>query len=260
MPTKQKSYDEKLIKKIKGLLDTSEKRGASEAEAASAARLVEGLLLKHGLDRKDVEDEAERLDEDVEALGMILGTEPESEYLWMIQLGVATSLLCFCRMVLTRTTIGNEASLAFVGSQTDARGAFDLFAYLLDRGKYLADQEAEKTTFKGVLQIGQTYIMTERDKDLFVKSFLIGYSQRVAHMIAVRIAERDQEDAAMQGKITALAENRMANADEWLQKQFGTMPKRDDFPSVPRIDHDALMRGDVAGRAAQLSVAKEIEA
>lgn len=262
------SYDEKLIQKIKGLLDTSTERGASEAEAASAARLVEQILLKHGLDREQVEKQCESLQDFGECgtTGIQLGTGPNEEWVWAIGLAHNVSQLCFCRSLLSRDDGTQVVSLVFVGSQTDSLAAAELCKWLMDRGQHFANAEWDKTN-PNVQQIpyqvygGATafvsistssYFGFSRDKDLFLRSFLLGYAQRLNQDIQARLTQRDEEAQSCD-----LVVSQMANADAFVEKICSGKPPETKIHQSA-VDHDAMIRGLKAGAESPLEVAPSL--
>lgn len=257
------SVDEKLILKIKGLLDTSTERGASEAEAASAARLVEGLLLKHGLRLEDVKEEVDKVDgqNNVQGLVFSVGKGSNEELIWLIALSDFVARLCFCRGIVQRD-IESNAAVGFIGSPTDAKAALDLCKWLVERGEKLALVEWEKTQqptttimsgngyFTITAGTGGMFWGASRDKDLFLRSFLLGYSQRLGSKIAERLNERQEES-----QTTALVVSRLAEADSFIERTFGGKLPNMEPVKQSTVDHDAMYRGVRAGSESELEVA-----
>jgi hypothetical protein len=254
--------DEKLISKIKGLLDTSTERGASEAEAATAARLVEGILTKHGLDLDDVRRECGKLDDgsQCDAFGVPIGEGTNEELYWLITLAHNVGNLCFCRSLVIRDgPPDKQATIAFVGIPIDREAAANLFIWLANRGRTLALAEWEKTQapVQPVQIFGNGYtsiIFTtfgcgfNRDKDLFMRSFLVGYASRIGVSVQQRVTQRTEEV-----KISDLAVYQFAEADRFIEKALGKPPEATEIkPST--IDIDAAYRGQSAGANSPLEI------
>ena len=157
--------NEKIIEKIKKLLEMTEENGASENEAMVAALKAQKLMAEYNIDLIDVQDEHKPTDEIGEEY-VDLSDNGHRVSKWKGRLASIIAQNFRCKVYLH----GNEA-VVFYGYKTDAKIAGDVFKFLFKTGGKLANKyynlcRKEGKNTKGVLN-----------------AYLVGYCQGIADIL-----------------------------------------------------------------------------
>lgn len=166
------SVDDKVLSKLKKLMNMTTERGCTPAEAAAAAAHVERILEEHQLSRFDVD--SKKFDEEVvdEKAGVKLGKVVPA---WSYALASAVATPHEVVAIFSWTPHG-EHVLRFVGHKSDASVSSYLYVTLFPRLLRMADVECVRLgrfgagikTFKRdfMLAAAQTiYVRLKEERD-----------------------------------------------------------------------------------------------
>ena len=120
---------EKIIAKIRKLLEMTQENGASENEAMVAALKAQKLMVEYNLNIADIETEDEHTTIVEESFDCGNGDK------WKYRLAniIAGNFRC-------KTYFVNKSYVVFYGYESDAKIALDVFKFLFNTGNKLADR------------------------------------------------------------------------------------------------------------------------
>lgn len=180
-----KSNRERLVEKIKALLEHTTDRGASEAEAAAFALKAQQLMLENGISDADIDRESERVREKV----VVVAADKWYWRQWRNFLADVIAPNFRCRWFNKGTTLGGRYRRfkyvpAFIGYESDAAAALAVFDHLYEVGEALASAYvAQKKDQWGCF-------CTRKHVEDLRKSYLYGFCEGVR-------AELEKQSAAL---------------------------------------------------------------
>lgn len=135
---------EKIIEKIKKLLEMTEERGASENEAMIAALKAQKLMAEYGIELTDIKDENQRVTEEIceEAVDTTLKGHFSTK--WKAQLACIIAENFRCKVYLCGTN-----NVVFYGYKSDAKIAGDVFKFLFNTGTKLGVKHCRQCKKEG---------------------------------------------------------------------------------------------------------------
>ena len=215
-----KDTDQKLIDKIRNLLNMTVERGCSEAEAASAARLASKLMEQHSLTMSEITEEDRSGVTEVEADPNVpFGTAQ----VWTQNIAVVLSLL-FGVYVIKSTRGMGKITYRFFGPAVDVTVASDVFVWVCEQGKRLAGVRADQH---------------RNQSASFRASYLAGYADGIVHQAQVAIAEREKAERADatqgSGKYGAIVRHNAQEAKQYATEKYETRQDRSRAPSVTNL-------------------------
>lgn len=158
--------------KIQKLLTLANDKGASEDEAATAMRMAMGLMMKHGIEQKDLGGDVPRAKR---------GSHLKATFQkYQIILAMAAADLYGCRVLFYN---GGKEGLLFVGRQDNIDASEQMLIWLT--------QQVERL-YKTDLRRG----MTQRERGEFRKTFKWACASRVAVRVSQLVKEMQQSDAS----------------------------------------------------------------
>jgi hypothetical protein len=157
--------NEKIIEKVRKLLEITQANGASENEAMMAALKAQKLMAENGLDAVAIESSKE---EEREISQECVDTRDKGHYVskWKYRLATIISENFRCKVFAK-----GDNYIVFYGHKSDSKIAADVFKFLFQTGKKLATKHynlcrKEGCPTKGVLN-----------------SYLIGFCQGIAEAL-----------------------------------------------------------------------------
>jgi len=170
----------------------------TEAEAQTAARLLQELLIKHHLEMSDIEavelDRTEPVEKEY-LDGSEFGFRVQRRVAWMESLAGVVAKAHFCDNMV----VSGSNTVVFVGRKSDRDVAKRIFIYLVSAARELADREAAeyKRTFES------KYGWDKPDTTGFKTSFFTGFVNKIAERYTI---QRNEIEAA--AKLAAEGEAR----------------------------------------------------
>lgn len=228
--------EQNVIQQIKKLLNLTEAKGATEAEAANAVNLAQKLALKRGLNLQEFSIEEEEVSATIEE-DAVFTTANLVE--WKVDL-IATLVYangCFHfwrpqKNVYNkkRRTIIKE--LIIVGTEFNRFIVIESFKYLEKVVETLAKEELEDTERR--IRIKELFMPFGLNRREFLHSFKIGCSRGLQNRImksTKELTEQGTENCTAIVVANYLLENRN-NAKNWVEKKH----KLETMKSKKRID------------------------
>jgi hypothetical protein len=133
---------EKIIDLVKKLLAVTESRGATPAEAATAAAKAQQLLAKHGLS-------ADRATVDESVMGQVVDDSIETKWsrlpVWADNLAHAIAIAFGCRAISGGNWVGQKTKIIWIGRQTSVAACIAIFPRIANQlGKSAHNHAAER--------------------------------------------------------------------------------------------------------------------
>lgn len=220
---------DRLVGQIRALLDKTVDRGCTEAEAASAAAMVEKLVLRHAIDLDNLgEPESTRVTSLLEPVKSPWGVDKR----WLTFMAGVVARLCLCRAM---NHVGPRGGVLFVGYPDEVRAASELFRFL--REQAVARCQWEWRQRGGMLGHSK-----------FATSFLMGYASRVA--------ERLQESISPPAGLPGLVAVRDEEIDKYLEQNYDV---KDDPLRDLEVDSWAYEAGRGHGSNVTLAPTRPLE-
>ena len=192
-----------VLNKVRNLLNKTTERGASEAEAEVAIKMVHKLLEQHNLSMMDAVETQEDLRLDVMHLttGKVRGVAYGKA--WVVELAPAVAKACYCKTLFVK----HGEKVIFIGSKNDVHAAHDLFQYLVTQASALLSAARRDA---GLLIAGRAYTATENARyNEYSRSFLTGLARRLARRIYEHLDEQSAHNASTQsGALVRLVDER----------------------------------------------------
>ena len=207
--------NEKIIEKIRKLLEMTQENGASENEAMVAALRAQELMAKYNIDLIDVQG----VHTSEEEICDIMINMTEYEHVstkWSIRLAGIIAGNFRCKVY----TIG-KSTVVFYGFKTDAKIASDVFKFLFNTGLKLAPKYYRQCKKEGKPTKGAA------------SSYLIGYCQGIADVL-------EKQCVALMIVTSPKVE------ESWKEKSSGWKKTKVNFKNS---DADAYSAGRTDGRA-----------
>lgn len=252
---------EQITEKIQILLRQTTDRGATEAEAASAAAAVQRLLTKYNLDLQEIgsgENEKKGSPQVVHE-EVYMGAGNTGTYFWCLNLANAVAEACYCRYLYYRHT----RRVVFVGRLADTVVARELYGFLVQQIKQYYYQELwgvpeikpkEPTKIIKINKDNMVLVPKYWSMDQAVRrpmgqghkfrqSFFLGAVQKLSE----RLKASRQEDTKEYGQgVVALVACRDAENDSYIQKTWGRLRSKTNKSNV-RLSPEAYHLGQKAG-------------
>lgn len=250
---------ERILDKIKALLNRTEARGCTAAEAESAAYLVEKLLSDHNLSLDDLPGESKV------PCGIFLGSvfmEFAHDQDWLINLSCAAAMLCGTKCVM------NGAQFCWIGAEVDCLTSDQLFKYFVDSANSEADAQPVNDFGMPMFsnfsiftndQGRRTYSVDQSSPCTNTPAWKLTFKRAYAQSLGLRVQRHCQErDGANAG--TAIVVHRTAEAQEWLEQNLPGIQKKEAVPlnRLGMNDWDAAMKGESASYRTQLGTEKAL--
>lgn len=136
--------NEKIIEKIRKLLEMTEENGCSEAEAMTAALMAQKMMAKYDIDIVDVKSDVKNMTEEIGEMVVDTTLKGNFSTKWKIQLAgiIATNFRCKVYMQGANFVI-------FYGHKSDAKIAGDVFKFLFMTGTKLGVKHYKQVKKEG---------------------------------------------------------------------------------------------------------------
>lgn len=124
MSNKSNTTEEKVLDKVRKLMDLATNAAASEGERENALRMAYALLSKHNLDMADVENrfkEEDRINQETSLLN----------FPWCRTLILCVGKLFFCKVYIGRRVNSERKMFHFVGKESNVVTASVMSEYLI---------------------------------------------------------------------------------------------------------------------------------
>lgn len=218
--------DERILHKIKALLEKTVDHGCSEEEAKVAAGMAATLMAKHGIEAREVQDQSTKqgIDSSVTKVGVDKG-----RMLWLAELAAAVGKVCFCLAIRNST----EGTMRFVGTPDEVEACKHLFSFLAVQITFIS---AEKAAGKG---------------KVYGDQFALGCAMRVAQ----RLLEKFNEEVAKHEQGTAIVRAADAENMAWANENLGNIRMG---KAVSRRMTGGLADGFKAGNSIELQEGKSL--
>lgn len=162
--------DERILSKIRKLLNLANDAAASEGERENAMRMAHGLLAKHNLDMAAAE-----------ASGTTVNDEPreqqESQFFgrpWARSVAQSAAKLFFCNYIYISHRDGKKVRHLFIGRRSNATTAAEMAKYLVEsimrEGKTRARREGMGHTWYRSFALGAAVSIRERIHQIIAAS------------------------------------------------------------------------------------------
>lgn len=245
---------EKLVDKLKKMYAHAKSAEAigSEAEAQAFAAQIQRLLSEHKINRSEIEEQ--RLDEtdpigqhavDFESAGIEV---KRRRIEWQEILGQIVAKANFCKLMVSQGT----SQVWFLGRETDAMAAEQVFLYLLRIANSLADKEYVKYFYeckeRGCVEEARG----------FRASYLAGFCNRLAARYREE-QERIRREHASSGTALVRLSDAMTHVENYL-KQRGSKTASGFTAAKPNVNQEGLRRGRAAADKIALGPKKEVTA
>lgn len=224
---------ERIIQKIKALLQKTTERGATKAEMESALAKANQLMTEHYISQFDLKQTTEK-----SSLDFLVIQKTKSKYDFTSFLGSLGHLF----NCIIMTTV-NESTLSIFG-EPDER---ELVAYFYDMIVNVGLKEK---------QLFQNSIEFEQEKKHFptksiFNAFLTGYSKSVDYKIHLLIKERDN---AISQETGLMKINQIEKVKKTLEEKIGKLPVRENKRKAP-MARKAFEKGVEKGMKVNLTKA-----
>lgn len=217
---------DRLIRQVRAALNKTVERGCTEAEAASAAALVEKLVKTHALDLADEANTSDEIVSLLEPLRCPLGVDTR----WLPFLASLAADLCLCRALNWH---GAGGGILFAGRGSEVSAARETY-------RFLREQAMTRSTWEWVDQ-RKTFGRTK-----FINAFVMGYVEGIAARV------RSNPDPVAGKEIVA---SRSADIDRYLAENYEVT----DRPLQElRVDAAAYERGVAHGSEVAFGPSPEI--
>lgn len=200
-----KDIEQKLIDKIRNLLNMTVERGCSESEAANAVHLASKLMEQHSLTMNEITEESRSDMSETEADPNVpLGTAQ----LWTENVALMLSRYFGVYAIKKIKTTG-AVTYVFFGLSVDVTIASEVFVWVCDQGKRLARLRADE---QGDRSMG------------FRASYLVGFAKGIVSQVetAIRDREKAESDDASQGtgKYGAIVRHHAEEAQKYATDKY----------------------------------------
>ena len=227
-----------IIEKIQKLLNLAEGKGATEAEAATAAAQAQRLMDKHRIEQAELEAANNNVDEEAQYFaGDSSLYSSKSISNWRVSLAVGIAHPNDCKVVIRRgnRSFNQNAEIQIIGRKSDVAVVRYLFSF--------AEREIERLCKQAILSgIGSG------------KSFSNNFKHGAVESVSKMLKDAKNEEMARykeEGKVSAmvLLNNRMDSVNEALQRILGNA--KNYRASGHACDNNARNAGRKAGRSIQ---------
>lgn len=209
---------DQLLVKIAAMLNVRTERGATPAEAATAAAKVAELLEKYGLSRAEAEAAGEPA---VGVTSSQASTDRRQPPVWMHDLATGVSVACHCRALRVTFADGSATSMEFFGVDPDPTVAAWLYDYCVRSVDVAAVDAGRKSRLRG-----------QR-----LRLHNASFRESAAWRIAKRLEALGRGPAGR-----GLVESRQSLIEQYIARQHGDVPAA---KTPPMKGGDLL--GDLAG-------------
>jgi hypothetical protein len=231
---------ESIISRIKKLLNMTEDRGATTAEAATAAAKAQALLFEHNLEMSEctsMSEPVEDIGNHYNETGVKEGSPYSRSYVTLYN---QIARYNFCRLI----NVG-QGKVALVGKKSNVEVATYLYEYLSKALANLADKAYE--TYKNDAPKSDTFTIYRK---VSARSFKVSFIYGAAIEIGVRLKEQLRASEAQSSACTAL----VVVSDKQLALKVKEFFPRLQSGRRGRIgSNDGYSAGQAAGRSISLS-------
>lgn len=216
------SPDEKIVEKIKKLLNLTQAQGATENEAAMAIAMAQKLALSHGLNLQEIsiQEKTEQVIGETETIS----TTNKVEWKEGLICALVHANGCFCFWYNTQTKVNSyrlttKKKLIVVGTEFSRFVVLESFKYLESVVEALAEEELYDA--ERLIRIKELIVPGGLNRREFLSSFRIGCSKRLQQRIVEstrQVAEKGTENCTAIVVANYLLESRR-DAKEWANKK-----------------------------------------
>lgn len=218
---------ERILRKIRALIEMASRQEGNEEEAMVAAGQLEKMLAKYNLELADITPEQVKSEVVSKRWTGMKWTENRIPR-WANRLAIAVAKLCdtFCVLESADSNDGHvrkaQANFAFVGMDVDVQATVMMFGYLYQTINRLSDEHVKNT------YVPKGKARTYRD------SFRLGASTRLRERILEIMAEREAEKAAQVKTGTSLVVIKQQAIGEYLGRkpEYGVSKRTQDIDSM----------------------------
>lgn len=197
---------EKLHRQIRALLSKTVGNGCSEAEAASAAGILQELLTRHNLSMADLEARGSAAKPNVGEQGHDLG---KAAFRWKLDLAEAVADHFYCHGLVDRTA----KTVKFVGRPDNVESLLMLYAWLIEQIKQISSAERK-------VHIERTG--EHVDPLRWQVNFGVGCVSRLGTRLGEMKAKAAQDMARnSQGDVVGLTLHHKSEVSDYLETKYG---------------------------------------